>query len=179
MAGIGIADRLGWTAGFLKSQLLVSIPKPTDDLTGQTILVTGSNTGLGREAARQIVGLGAAKVILAVRTISKGEAAAQDIIHSCNVPPATVEVWQLDMSDPESVKTFAKRTSTLKRLDAAILNAGLLTQKFEAYAGVESHLAVNVIGTLLLMCLLLPVMRRSAAFTGLRGRLSVVGSDIM
>jgi len=179
MAEIGFTDRLGWTGGFLKSQLLTSIPKPTATFSGQTVIVTGSNTGLGREAARQIVGLGAAKVIIAVRTVTKGEAAAQDIVKSCGVPKATVEVWQLDMSDPESVKSFAMRASSLKRLDAALLNAGILTSKWDTVGGVESHVAVNVIGALLLTCLLLPIMRQSAAHTGVRGRLSIVGSDMM
>lgn len=43
----------------------------------------------------------------------------------------------------------------------------------------ESHLAVNVVGTLLLTCLLLPNMRRTAKTTGPRGRLTIVVSDIM
>lgn len=170
---------LAWTATFVKSQLFTSIPYPTSDFSGQTVIVTGSNTGLGLEAARHIVRLGAAKVILAVRTVSKGEKAAQSIVDSCSIPKSTVEVWQLDMSDHDSIKAFAKRTEGLERLDAMILNAGILTSNWETYAGVESHLAVNVIGTLLLSTLLLPALRQSAKRTGLRGRLTIIGSDMM
>jgi retinol dehydrogenase 12 len=55
----------------LYSQLLVKIPEQTSDFTNQTVIVTGSNTGLGLEAARLLLRLNASKVILAVRTISK------------------------------------------------------------------------------------------------------------
>jgi NAD(P)-dependent dehydrogenase (short-subunit alcohol dehydrogenase family) len=67
----------------LYSQLLVKIPEQTSDFSNQTVIVTGSNTGLGLEAARLLIRLNASKVILAVRTISKGEAAARSITASC------------------------------------------------------------------------------------------------
>jgi len=170
---------LSWTAQFLKSQLLTAVPVPTSDFSHQTVIVTGSNTGLGLEAARRITRLGASKVILAVRTPFKGESAAADIVQSCNVPKSTLEVWKLDMSDYDSIKAFAKRAEGLDRLDAAVLNAGILTNKLEKYNGIESHIAVNVIGSLLLTTLLLPKLRQSARLTGQRGRLTVVGSDTM
>lgn len=163
----------------LYSQLLVKIPEQTSDFTDQTVIVTGSNTGLGLEAARLLVRLNASKVILAVRTISKGEAAANSIITSCNAAPSRVEVWQLDMSNKVSITAFAKRAAALDRLDAAILNAGVFNFKRNDIDGTEAHLAVNVIGTTLLELLLLPTMQKSAARTGLRGRLTLVGSDMM
>lgn len=163
----------------LYSQLLFKIPEQTSDFTNQTVIVTGSNTGLGLEAARLLLRLNASKVILAVRTISKGEAAAKSIISSCNVPASRVEVWQLDMSNKESIIAFAKRAAALDRLDAAILNAGVFNFKRNDVDGIEAHLAVNVIGATLLELLLLPTMQRSAARTGSRGRLTLVGSDMM
>jgi NAD(P)-dependent dehydrogenase (short-subunit alcohol dehydrogenase family) len=163
----------------LYSQLLVKIPEQTSDFTNQTVIVTGSNTGLGLEAARLLLRLNASKVILAVRTISKGEAAAKSIISSCSVPASRVEVWQLDMSNKESIVAFAKRAAALDRLDAAILNAGVFNFKRNDIDGIEAHLAVNVIGATLLELLLLPTMQRSAARTGLRGRITLVGSDMM
>ena len=137
---------LAFTYMFLKAQFFAKISTPTGDFSNETIIVTGSNTGLGLEAARHLVRLGAAKVILAVRTMSKGEAAAADIVESCNVSRSTVEVWELDMADPESIKAFAARASELERLDAAILNAGLMTFKWSETKGIENHIAVNVIG---------------------------------
>lgn len=163
----------------LYSQLLVKIPEQTSDFSNQTVIVTGSNTGLGLEAARLLLRLNASKVILAVRTISKGEAAAKSIISSCNVPASKVEVWQLDMSNKDSIIAFAKRAAALDRLDAAILNAGVFNFKRNDIDGIEAHLAVNVIGATLLELLLLPTMQRSAARTGLRGRMTLVGSDMM
>ena len=56
--------------GFLamiRSQLFASLEYPTTSCEGKTIIVTGSNTGLGKEAARHFARLGADKVILAVR----------------------------------------------------------------------------------------------------------------
>ncbi|CZT49493.1 related to enoyl-CoA hydratase/isomerase [Rhynchosporium secalis] len=57
----------------------MTLPYPTTDFTGETIIVTGSNTGLGQEAAQHFVALGAAKVILACRSIEKGESAKSKI----------------------------------------------------------------------------------------------------
>ncbi|ERF74162.1 hypothetical protein EPUS_09246 [Endocarpon pusillum Z07020] len=63
----------------LYSQFFVKLPIPIHSFSGQTIIVTGSNTGLGREAANHIVRLGVSKVILAVRKIRKGEDAKRYI----------------------------------------------------------------------------------------------------
>jgi NAD(P)-dependent dehydrogenase (short-subunit alcohol dehydrogenase family) len=83
---------MGFMFDFLKSQLFFRLPYPTSNFGGQTVVVTGSNTGLGLEAARHIVRLGADKVILAVRNTSKGEAAAQDILASTKARKNVVEV---------------------------------------------------------------------------------------
>lgn len=48
---------------------------PTFDLSGKTIIATGSNVGLGKEAVKNLVRLNAEKVIIALRSIAKGEAA--------------------------------------------------------------------------------------------------------
>jgi retinol dehydrogenase-12 len=52
-----------------------NLPYPAKSLNDQTIIVIGSNVGLGLEAARYSVRLGASKVTLAVRSIPKGEKA--------------------------------------------------------------------------------------------------------
>ncbi|KAF2172758.1 hypothetical protein M409DRAFT_16723 [Zasmidium cellare ATCC 36951] len=163
----------------LYSQLFVHIPYPTSDFSGQTIIVTGSNTGLGKEAVRHLVRLGSKKVIMGVRTVSKGEAAAEDIINSCNVKSSIIEVWQLDMADSKSVQAFAERARGLERLDAAILNAGVQSMKWSTAGSYESHIAINTINTTLLSMLLLPKLQASARTTGQRGRLTTVGSDLM
>ncbi|KAF2871560.1 hypothetical protein BDV95DRAFT_572280 [Massariosphaeria phaeospora] len=169
---------MGFVLQFLKSQLFTKLPYPTSDFTGQTIIITGSNTGLGLEAARHIVRLGAAKVILAVRTIAKGEAAARDIIASTGVKQNVIEVWPLDLSDYESIKSFAARVQTLDRLDALCQNAGIMTSNFTFVQDNEGHITINVISSTLLGLLVLPKLKETSQRFGVRTRLSFVGSDL-
>ena len=138
-------------------------PKNTKpDLTGRTIIITGANTGVGFEAAVKLVACGAQKVILAVRTLSKGEDAARKIIERTG-RKGVVEVWELDMLDYSSVKAFAKRAETqLDRLDTAILNAGVVKLRFQSSKyGWEETMQVNVLSTTLLALLLMPKLKAS------------------
>lgn len=75
---------LRFLSQFFYSQFFVTPPYPAYDFTGQTVIVTSSNTGLGLEAARHFARLNCAKLILAVRTKSKGEEAKESISHSLN-----------------------------------------------------------------------------------------------
>jgi NAD(P)-dependent dehydrogenase (short-subunit alcohol dehydrogenase family) len=159
------------------SQLFERIPVATANFTGQTVLITGSNSGLGREAARHILHLGASKTILAVRNLAKGEAAAEDLLKSTGVTRGSVEVWELDLSDHNSVKQLSHRANKLERLDAVILNAGMLTQQWTVVDGMEAQIVVNVINTTMLGLLLLPKLRASAKTHHVRGRMAFVTSD--
>lgn len=97
--------------------------------------VTGSNTGLGLEAARHFAKLKCSRLILAVRSTDKGENAKRSILYSHGVDgqKTTVEVWQLDMASFASVKAFAQRCEReLSRLDIALLNAGLTPNGFKS-----------------------------------------------
>ena len=115
----------------LFSQLFKSVPKPTDNHERKTVIVTGSNIGLGLEAARPFTRLGASKVILAVRSTNKGEQAKENIERKTDVKNI-VEVWQLDMLFYQSVLDFAARIETeLERLDIVVINAGISARKFE------------------------------------------------
>lgn len=109
---------------FLYSQLFVTPKYPEQSCKGQVYIVTGANTGLGFEAARHLVRLGADKVILACRNLEKGEAAVKDIEESTK-RIGVAEVWSLDLSSFESVKEFAKKVDTLPRIDAIVENAGM------------------------------------------------------
>jgi len=169
---------MGYVTTFLHSQLFVSLPYPKSDFSGQTIIITGSNTGLGLEAARHFVRLNAAKVILAVRTLAKGEAAALDISTSTKITKSNIEVWQLDLSSYDSVKAFAAKVNTLNRLDAFIQNAGILTNNWAVIEGEESTITINVTSAVLLALSVLPKLRESAAKYGVKGRLVFVGSDL-
>ncbi|KAI9661374.1 MAG: hypothetical protein M1831_003107 [Alyxoria varia] len=92
---------------------------PTSSCAGQTILITGSSSGLGYEAARKFAQLGATRIILGVRDVGAGQRAATGIMEG--VPSAAsgededgdyrckVDVWHLDMCDFASVQAFGMR----------------------------------------------------------------------
>jgi retinol dehydrogenase 12 len=161
--------------GFLNSQLNVKLPIPNHDFTGQTIIVTGGNTGLGLEAIRHFVRLHAAKVIMAVRSKAKGEAAKADVESSMG-RTGVIDVYELDLVQYNSVRIFAKQMSKLPRTDAVVQNAGMLAAEFELAEGSESTITTNVISTILLSVLLLPSLRRSAETFGTLPRMSFVSS---
>lgn len=169
---------LDWFFPFLYSQLFVTLPKPAKNFSGQTIIVTGSNTGLGLEAARHFSNLNTTLLILAVRNLAKGEAAKQSILASTGRDPISIEVWHLDMQSYDSIKDFCSRASKLRRLDAVLANAGMMTKYFNMVAGFESCVTTNVIGTFLLALGLLPKLEASAVEFKTQGRLSVVASDL-
>jgi retinol dehydrogenase-12 len=163
---------------FLWSQLLVTPEYPTQDFSGKTIVVTGSNTGLGLEAARHFVRLNCAKLILAVRTVSKGEEAKESIITSESRDGGCVEVWELDQTNNASVKAFAKRVQSLERVDAVVENAGVMTDTFRLAEGFEEIIQVNVIATFLLALLLLPKLRETAQKFSTRTNLAIISSEV-
>lgn len=121
---------------FVREQF-TSLPYPDTQHTGQTIIVTGSNVGLGLEAARHLTRLNAEKVILAVRSVEKGEAAKKSIEETTG-RTGVVEVWQMDLSSYESVKQFVKKAEGLKRLDAIVENAGIARDYYTKLEGNES-----------------------------------------
>ena len=138
------------------------VPPPTSSFTGKTIIITGANVGLGLESAVIFTNLNAAKVILAVRTITKGNAAKQQI-ETRTGRKGVVDVWELDMNRFASIESFAKRAEQeLPRLDVAVLNAGAAPKDYSLTPeGFETILQVNVMGTALLGLLLLPKLKAS------------------
>ncbi|KAG9500698.1 hypothetical protein J7337_006377 [Fusarium musae] len=156
---------------------LEHIPIPTTSFQGQTIIVTGSNTGLGLEAARHFVRLDADIVILAVRSLERGEAAKASIEASTK-RKNVVQVWQLEMDKYDSIKSFASRCNTLERLDVVVENAGILRNTYEESEGTEITIKVNVIGTFLLALNLFPILRRSYEKTRRVPRLVITSSAV-
>ncbi|KAK1952054.1 NAD(P)-binding protein [Colletotrichum sublineola] len=138
---------------YINSQFFQHPELPTTDCTGKTIIVTGANVGLGKEAARHFVRLNATKVIIACRTISKGEAARTDI------------------------EATTKQSETLDRLDVVLENAGVQATHFKLVNGYETHISINVISTFLLSLLILPKLQESALKFGIRPTLTIVTSD--
>ncbi|KAJ5670823.1 Short-chain dehydrogenase/reductase family protein [Penicillium maclennaniae] len=164
--------------GFLYSQFLVRPSYPTRSFEGETVLVTGANVGLGLEATRHIVRLGAARVIIGVRNVEAGKAAKKEIETSTG-RSGVCEVWKVDLASYDSVLAFGDRIAQLPRLDAAILNAALATNNFELAEGYERTLTVNVINTLLLGLLILPTLKATRQnFPSTHPRLTFVVSEV-
>ena len=164
--------------GFLYSQFFVTPKVPKGSFAGQTVIITGSNVGLGKEAARHIAGLGVSKLILACRNTTAAEEAKRDIVSTTKVDPATIEVWQLDLGSYDSVKDFARRASSLPRVDVLLENAGIATDKFQLMEGHESTITVNVISTFLLALLMLPKLKETSKKYNIQPRLIIVSSEV-
>ncbi|PGH04905.1 hypothetical protein GX51_03201 [Blastomyces parvus] len=156
---------MGFMARFFYSQIFVTPKIPNTSFANQTIIITGSNTGLGFEAAKHFARLNAKKIIIAVRNVPAGEKAKELIEASCG-RANLCEVWELDLASYASIKAFAHRASTeLPRIDVLLENAGVATHTYATAEGHERTITVNVIGTFLLGLLLLPKLKESAAQT--------------
>ena len=130
------------------------------DQTGRIAVVTGANSGLGLETARELARSGAS-VVLAVRSPDKGQAAVDDIRR--DVPDADLRLLQLDLASLDSVRTAAEELrQTVDRIDLAINNAGVMyTPPMKTADGFEMQFGTNHLGhfawTGLLLDRLLPV----------------------
>jgi len=129
------------------------------------------------EAARHITRLGAAKVILGVRSVSKGETAKKSIEESTKTN-GVVEVWQLDLSSYASVEEFAARANKLARLDVLLCNAGIATQEWNLAEGNEATITVNVVSTYLLALLCLPRLKETAQQNNKQTYSVIVSSEV-
>ncbi|MDR1186055.1 MAG: SDR family oxidoreductase [Bifidobacteriaceae bacterium] len=126
------------------------------DQTGKRFIVTGANSGTGREAAKRLAGAGA-EVVMAVRSAEKGESARDGILLAR--PAATIEVRTCDLADLGSVRDFADGiVQDGKPLNVLVNNAGVMVppSRFETADGFELQFGTNFLGPFALTCLLLP-----------------------
>ncbi|RSL83858.1 hypothetical protein CEP51_004271 [Fusarium floridanum] len=163
---------------FLKSQFRSPVQRPPKDtnLKGKVAIVTGSTSGLGLEASRQLLSYGLSGLILAVRSEERGKGVAANF--KAEFPDADIRVWSLEMESYDSIQAFARRAEAeLTRLDIAILNAGVQGADFVTVpsTGHEKLIQVNYLSTALLAILLLPILK-SKSPTGEPGRLTIVSS---
>lgn len=168
------------TLKFLYRQFFLTPAKTSpqeSNLRGQTGIVTGSNIGLGLEASRQLLELGLTHLILAVRNKEKGNNARIELAREA--PGAKIEIWDLNMSNYESITQFSQKCATLSRLDFVILNAGLFKPELEInkVTGHEEDIQVNYLSTVLLAIQLLPVMDKKNSSRSRPGTITIVGSE--
>lgn len=131
------------------------------DLSGKVIIITGSSSGIGLEAARILVKSCSAHVVLACRNLQKARPFLDELN---NAGPGKATLLQIDTSDLASVRAFAAAflALNLNRLDRLVLNAGIMAVPFSTVpvaSGVaESQFATNHLGHFLLTALLLPTI---------------------
>ncbi|MFF7202390.1 SDR family oxidoreductase [Streptomyces sp. NPDC008141] len=128
------------------------------DQTGKFAVVTGANSGTGKETARRLADAGA-RVVLAVRTLSKGERARDEIM--ARHPHARLEVRRIDLADLDSVKEFADGLiADGTPLDLLVNNAGVMAPptRMTTADGFELQLGSNFLGPFALTLRLLPLL---------------------
>ncbi|KAI4728024.1 NAD(P)-binding protein [Aureobasidium sp. EXF-10728] len=136
--------------------------KDIPDLSGKVIIVTGGNTGLGKESVLQLAKHNPSQIYLAARTESKARSAIEEI--KTQVPDAKVEFLSLDLTDFESVKAAADSFKQKEqRLDILLNNAGIMAVPYSTTKqGYEVQFGTNHMGHALLTKLLLPVLLKTA-----------------
>lgn len=115
------------------------------DQSGRVAVVTGANSGLGLETARELARAGAS-VVLAVRSLDRGKAAIDDI--RADQPGAELELQELDLASLDSIRTAADQLRTnLDRIDLLINNAGVMyTPRQQTADGFEMQFGTNHLG---------------------------------
>ena len=154
---------------------------PTDldvSLTGQVAVVTGANSGIGYEIAKELWKRGAI-VYMVCRNEERGTSARETIIAESGLNEDTqakerLKLSILDVSRPKQISTFAMQVfgcdalaatppmesfTPLSRLDILVNNAGvLLNDRQITPDGIEAGFATNVLGTTHLTLALVPVL---------------------
>jgi retinol dehydrogenase-12 len=130
------------------------------DLGGRTFLVTGANTGIGRETARSLAAR-QAKVFLACRSEARARPVIDEIV--AETGNESLSFLPLDLGDLGSVRACAAAfLATGEPLHVLINNAGLGGRRGLTTSGFELAFGTNYVGPYLLTGLLLDRLRESA-----------------
>lgn len=143
------------------------------NLDGKVYIITGANTGIGFETAKELVRMGAT-VIMACRDTNRANKARDDIIALTKCAPSKVLVIKLDLCGFDSVKKFVKefRSKGLP-LHGLINNAGLMmNERSLTQDGFEMVFTANHLSHFMLTNLLLPDLEKVG------GRIVVLTSSL-
>ena len=145
---------------WVRRQLYDWEPLEEFDLTGQRIVLTGANSGLGLAAAHRLARMGA-QLHLLVRSEEKGQRTLERLGDDSNAP---ITYGVADLTDLGSVRRFAADTrDRLDRVDVLAHNAGaMFDERRETVDGLERTYSVHVAGSYLLTCELLPQLEAAA-----------------
>ncbi len=132
------------------------------DQSGKLAVITGANSGLGFEASRELARKGAT-VVMAVRDVEKGQAAADRI--AAEIAHAEVDVRPLDLGSLDSVRDFAAAVREKHdHIDILLNNAGLMaTPASETADGFEMQVGTNHLGHFVLTAELMPLLEAAPA----------------
>uniref|UniRef100_A0A1A8I8V9 Wu:fd55e03 n=2 Tax=Nothobranchius TaxID=28779 RepID=A0A1A8I8V9_NOTKU len=153
VTGLGLVGLRQWMAG--------ASCRSKARLEGKTVLITGANTGIGKETALDMAQRGA-RVILACRDMTRAHIAADEIRQKSG--NGNVVVKKLDLASLQSVRDLAKDIQQNEdRLDILINNAGIMMcPKWKTEEGFEMQFGVNHLGHFLLTNCLLDQLKKSA-----------------
>lgn len=130
------------------------------DMTGRTCLVTGANSGIGRETSLALAQM-RANLVMVCRSQERGEAARQDIM--AKTGNNSVDLLFCDLSSLAEVRRLAAEVSgRYERLHVLVNNAGLFSLSGKTADGFETTLAVDYLSPFLLTNLLLDLLRSSS-----------------
>lgn len=129
-------------------------------MVGKVVIVTGGNSGIGLETAKDLACRGA-RIILACRSMKRAAKAKEEIVKFSG--NEDVHCKQLDLAHLSSVREFCTHIlNTEKRLDVLINNAGAgKIGNYKTEDGIHIGMQVNYFGPFLLTCLLLPLLKSS------------------
>ncbi|KAJ9583328.1 hypothetical protein L9F63_022345 [Diploptera punctata] len=154
-------------------QLTLGMCRSTTSMKGKTVIISGANSGIGKETARELAKRGA-KVILACRNITEADKVKNEIIETTGNEDVLVK--KLDLSSLKSIREFAADINrTVTKLDVLIHNAGTAHMFGSKVTedGLELTMGTNHFGPFLLTHLLIDLLKRSAP-----SRIVIVGSEL-
>jgi retinol dehydrogenase 14 len=133
----------------------------TDELHGKVVMVTGANSGMGKEISLGLARLGATLVMVS-RDRQRGETARAEVQQQTG--NGAVELLVADLSSQQSIRQLVKDFEAgHDRLHVLVNNAGMTSAtRSETADGLETVFATNHLGPFLLTNLLLPVLKASA-----------------